>query len=378
VDWSTVEEFIKDVFYGPLSGLPTILPELDDSKLRIVIDFSIHHHADQFTFALFQEILSRDTLLDSIGVWLEKVPVLVYSLLKYALRDVEGTLLPPSFLLRLGIICQSIIRSANQVGITSLVAFEKISSSLSHLTLKTYFDLLWMAAMSIRSLELCREVMVVMSDSRAIHDNNSPMLGYAHKHGLAIACDRAEEAADACPCDDFGKPTKRGKAPASVAVFFDKEETFVVHVHIRVDREFPVRLGSHVRLRASLAAENDNTDLERIIMDGVVTQSGRGQLRVELFHAPPPETEDMGWLMYVAGSTTTSRAMMDAVLKLATEGNEACGLCGIITGAEVSDFAPELPVDDNGEGMETFNESQRDAIRSISSPMSLIWGPPGR
>lgn len=167
-----------------------------------------------------------------------------------------------------------------------------------------------------------------------------------------------------------------------VSVFSVPEKTYHVRVHVRVDAGSSARNGSHIRLRAVSVAENEGRSLARVIMDGIVATAGRGELFVILFHPPPPELEQMQWLMYHAGITTTARTMLDAIIKISTEGPTACSLHGVITGShiELPPPSPLLPGVglDRDEDLARFNQSQRNAILSSRFPLSLIWGPPGR
>ncbi|THU75923.1 hypothetical protein K435DRAFT_595598, partial [Dendrothele bispora CBS 962.96] len=90
----------------------------------------------------------------------------------------------------------NIIRSANTLGIASLVALEKISANIARLSSREYLDLLWLTALSVRSMQLVQEIMFVLNDCRATSNDQSAAARYERQHGLGIAIDRAEEAVD--------------------------------------------------------------------------------------------------------------------------------------------------------------------------------------
>jgi hypothetical protein len=116
-----------------------------------------------------------------------------------------------------------------------------------------YLHLLMLASLSVRSSELVQEVLLVLHECRADVMAQSPMMEYAHKHALGITFDRAEEAADECPCNDQGRPKKprgRGPPPATVRLVPVPDEPTQVIAHVRVDEPTPVRIHSHVRLQA--------------------------------------------------------------------------------------------------------------------------------
>ena len=73
-----------------------------------------------------------------------------------------------------------------------------------------------------------------------------------------------------------------------------------VIAHVRIDALNPVRLHSHVRLQA--ATDPEKGWVKVAILDGVVVQSAKGEVKIELNHPPPPELERMQWRMYEAGS----------------------------------------------------------------------------
>ncbi|KAG5223222.1 RNA-dependent RNA polymerase [Salix suchowensis] len=221
-------------------------------------------------------------------------------------------------------------------------------------------------------------------------------LSHAHRHGLAVSFDRAEEeeAADECPCDEEGKP-KRQRTPPTIVKLTATETFNHVKAAIRVDdRSSGVRLHSHVRLQA--ASHPDRGWVSPPIVDGIAIQSLKGELKIEVQQPLPPEATRMSWKMYNAGSIgnlicfpswgitlsmylATAKAMMDALLRLATDGAESCLFHGHITGAEVvgdgGETAPQAGL--AGTPIEGLNRSQSDAVHASDAPLSLIWGPPG-
>ncbi|KAK0477845.1 hypothetical protein IW261DRAFT_1321521, partial [Armillaria novae-zelandiae] len=76
-----------------------------------------------------------------------------------------------------------------------------------------YFGLLRQMALSVRALQVAQEVLFVLNDSRATLPDIPPEQKYGSKFALGIAFDRAEEAADECPCNEDGRPRKQRTAP---------------------------------------------------------------------------------------------------------------------------------------------------------------------
>ncbi|KAF9057077.1 RNA-directed RNA polymerase [Panaeolus papilionaceus] len=355
-----------------------LLSTKDDIDIDKVMSFAMKHHAHTEVVWTF-EFLAHSTPMspDVLAAWIERVPSLVYNLLQIyppgedlALTEELQPVTQP--------IIRNIIRSANETKIATLVALEKLAKSIGELTLEQFVDLLMLSALSVRSPQLCQEVLLVLSDSYHDHCPPSSSAEYGRKQALGVAFDRAEEAADECPCDEDGRPRKRQSvAPSHAKLSFtpDYPSTSQIKAEIRIDARNAIRIHSHVRLQA--ASRADNRWINAPIMDGLVVQASKGELKLQLLHPAPPEMEEMDWNMYDAGSTATSNAMMDAIKRLLTETNECCAFYDLI----VND-APVLGLN-NRETIgsqvdpEDLNESQLRAMRSWRSPLSLIWGPPG-
>ncbi|KIK00426.1 hypothetical protein K443DRAFT_611821 [Laccaria amethystina LaAM-08-1] len=394
VDWSKEPDWLKSAFYPAKNpqGLPSsrqpkthtqetmdgvlsrrMLPELDQ-----ILDFGLMYHAEDEVSLVFHYLLLLQPFPQGMVVkWIDKYPPLVFTALKVYPPD-EDLKLPPETEQMTRTIVQAIIRSANDLRIASLVALEKIAGSIALLPIDEYIELLMLAALSVRSSQLVQEVLLVMNDIRLAHCPQTPVLEYGHKHALGVVFDRAEEAADECPCNEDGKPRKQRNPPSQTNLTFVPDDTTHVMATLRVDAKTAIRLHSHVRLQATSKAENRWIDAP--VLDGLVVQAMKGELKIKLLHPAPPETERMDWVVFNAGSIATSRAMLDALLRLLTQKQAACLFYSFITGDE--EEAPEdqqvpsveviPPGDDSG-----LNESQRMAVQSWAAPLSLIWGPPG-
>jgi hypothetical protein len=324
VDWDSEDtKDLKDVFYRNLPGIPfssikqkhteasmaqclarQMMPEIDK-----IMEFTIKYHAEEELFLIFGDVIRRQPLSVSFVIeWIERYPSLTFALLKAYPPDDEFRLHTELEALT-DTIARNIIRSANETRIAALVALEKIAKSIGELATAHYIDLLILTALSVRSKTLVQEVLLVLSDSRFQHcpDVDSAATTYAHKHALGVAFDRAEEAADECPCNDDGRPRKKQRvAPAHAKLTFGPDYIKIgqIMATIRIDAPNSVRLHSHVRLQAASKAENRWIDAP--IMDGIVVQAMKGELKINLFHPAPPEMESMDWNLYDAGSTGKS------------------------------------------------------------------------
>jgi regulator of nonsense transcripts 1 len=376
------------------------LSKRSTSEIEQIMSFALKYHAEEEVFLIFGSVITRmPENLEVVRDWLDRFPPLVFALLKAFPPNEDRNL--PEEIAELGHhIVRNIIRAANPLKIAVLVALEKISGTIASLPVDQYFDLLMLAALSVRSQQLVQEVLLVLNDCRLNAGQDTPAVKYGCKLAVSITFDRAEEAGDECPCNDDGRPQKQRAPPTHVRLSFVADHPSQVKAVVRIDAKSVVRLHSHVRLQATSKATN--RWIEAPIVDGVVVLALKGELKIDLFHPPPPEMEEMDWNMYNAGSigkfigvstssllantklpTATSKAMMDAVLRLLQEGAGCCRFHRIITGDRAqgedeptienttSDQSP-VQVSDH------LNASQILAVESCRVPLSLIWGPPGR
>ena len=366
-------------------------------ELDVIMGMAMEYHADDMLFASFRALLSHQPFNQPFVVkWMEMEPQLVFVVLKVFPPDDTHRLHEETSVLR-DCIVRNIIRSANKLGIASLVALEKIAASISGIPIREYIDLLMLASLSIRSQQLVQEILLVVNECRQEAIEASDASAYAHKHALAVAFDRADEAGEECPCDDNGKPRKQRTAPSIVKLSPVESKASHVKAAVRVDLSTQVRLHSHIRLQA--ASKTEKEWVEAPILDGVVIVAMKGELTIELMHTPPPEMSRMDWKMYNAGSigksilfrgsrfsyngpSATSRAMMDAIARLCQEGDSCCAFQRFITrqplATETHEEEEDIDQDVNTPDEDDhLNPSQRRAVQSCAAPFSLIWGPPG-
>lgn len=321
VEWDSEEaQGLQDVFYRNIPGirLSSIKQKHNESsmakclerkmmpEIERIMAFAIKYHADIELFLIFGHVIRlQPPSLQFIVEWIRRYPPLTFALLQAYPPDAELQLAPELDPIADHII-RNIIRSANETRIAALVALEKIAKSIGWLKTDMYIDLLMFTATSVRSKQLVQEVLLVLNDSRVQHcpDSDASATTYARKHALGVAFDRAEEAADECPCNDDGKPRKKQRvAPSHSKLTFgpDYLDNGEVIATIRIDARSSVRLHSHVRLQAASKAENQW--IEAPIMDGIVVQALKGELKIALHHPAPPEMENMDWNIYDAGTT---------------------------------------------------------------------------
>ena len=408
VDWDKQPDWLYALFF-PLHFDPSSLSkptrgtisnslqgrEIDDVELALSV--SLKYHAEDELFYIFQHLIQREPFpVTCTFTWVDRHPPLVFVLLKTFPPDPETHCLPEILREQAHRILRALTLSANELKIATLVGMEKISESIRQIALADYFELLSLTALSIRSQQLVQEVLLVLNDCRTEGETNAARR-YGYRNALAVAFDVAEEAADECPCDENGRPRRQKTPPTQTRLtYIPGEEPSLMKAAIRVDAKCSARLHSHIRLEASSKPENRWISIP--ILDGLVIQAGKGELRVQLLYPPPPEVESMNWNLYTAGSIgklnysltyfrlliwlkATSRAMTDAILKLLTECEQCCAFHSLITGeiiAEGSVAAERETVSSEFEPGNHLNASQRAAVMSLTQgSLSLIWGPPG-
>ncbi|KAJ7639973.1 RNA dependent RNA polymerase-domain-containing protein [Mycena polygramma] len=381
-DWLDADRYppwLKNAFHPRLreDEFERFLDEITALQMEQVMQFSLKYHLEEETFWVFNHIIGVVPLRrEEVTKWMDTYPPLVFSLLK-AYPPLDDCLLPDTISPLATPILNNLIRSANSLRVAVLVALEKISGTIGALPLAVYFDLLWLTAGSVRAQELVQEVLLVLNDCRLSCESDLAFR-YGAKHALAIAFDRAEDAFAECPCDEDGKPKRQRTAPAHTRLTPVEDEPLCVKAPLRIDAKSDVRLHSHVRLQA--ASKPDNRWVEAIVLDGVVVQSSKGDVKVELMHPPPPEMEEMDWNLYHAGITATSKAMMEALLRLLDDREVACRYYSIITGTEPKSPTVLASATSNpgNESYTDLNESQITAVESTDKPLCLVWGPPGK
>lgn len=387
---------------GPLDDATSVLATCSLEDSLQYFRMARLHRAEDRMFHIFEALLRKDELpLDTVAICMDEHPPLAYCALKRFLqpetvdieRPVEG---------RLAImVLRNVIMSANDLGMAALAGLERLAPFIVDLDLATYLDLLWTACITIRAPEIVQEVLLVLQDCRISERPFTPVEQYAHSHTLAVVFDRAEEAADSCPCDEQGRPKRQREAPISAKLCpippprnrnpgteeeqvepeMQSEFTIPTRVmaNVRVDLKIPIRIHSHVRLR--VASTPEHSTLPAAVVDAVVVRASRGELSLEVLHPLPPEWDSVDWYLYPSGSIVTSRAMVDAVQRLALEGMECCHFGNIIVGeAPLQQDDENLPREgpNNLELTSPLNDSQRAAVAAARlGCMSLIWGPPG-
>jgi hypothetical protein len=382
VDW---EEHLVFVPYFTSRDLALWAPEYLGSRplaeIEALMSFCIHYHQEDDLFTAFKVLITIDPMpLDPIIRQIESYPPLAFALL-HTYPPTDDFNMPDSITRLAFPILQGIIKSANEQGMACLVVLEKVARTIGSMSIEHYLKLLMLASCCIRSKQIVQEVLLVLSDGRREYSEDTAVSRYVIKHSLAVAADRTEEAADTCPCDDRGRPRKQRTPPSQTTLSFDREKPNHLKAMIRIDARSAVRLHSHVRLQAASKTTNEWTDAP--IIDGLVVGAPKGEYIIETMYPPPPEVERMDWNMYDAGSTATAQAMIDALQRLAQQGEDCCQYVSSIVGSDTGPVVSPLDEDEDdpqlpADVITNLNDSQAGSVRLCDrSQLSLIWGPPG-
>lgn len=390
-DWST-DPAAEGIFTQSLDQARTQLDDASLLDLYKYFKFAIKYRCEDRIFLIFEILLGKEEIpVDQLGTYMDAYPSLAYCVLKKFLPELSGEL--PDDLASIGLcVVRNVIRSANHFGIAALAALERLAHEITKLDFQSYCETLWWTVHTVRAPQLFQEVLMTLHDSRATVFSQDNLSGYAHIKALGVVFDRAEEAADTCPCDDAGRPKRQRTPPIHATLRPSKtspdddpnpELSFktLVTACIRVDAQTNVRLHSHVRLKVASPAES--SVLPATIVDAIVIRASRGELLLDVNYPLPPEWDTIDWLLYDAGSTATSRAMINAVQTLAEDEEDCCKFSGIITGtrngSDMDENADESAIGAaDHELPTTLNDSQCAAVRSARpGRLALIWGPPG-
>ncbi|EKM53816.1 uncharacterized protein PHACADRAFT_125775, partial [Phanerochaete carnosa HHB-10118-sp] len=214
VNWEERPAEERTVLVGALDAASRVLDATSSDDALGYFYMARKHRAEDRMFHIFESLLRKDDFpLHTVLTAMVEHPPLAYCALKRFLSEEPAELSEPlRARLAIAVLIQ-IVRSANDLGMAALAALERLASVIAKLDLSAYLDLLWLAALCVRSFEVVQEVLLVLHESRTAQQDVPAIEAYAHKHALAIVFDRAEEAADACPCDEQGRPRRQKTAP---------------------------------------------------------------------------------------------------------------------------------------------------------------------
>ncbi|EED83333.1 predicted protein [Postia placenta Mad-698-R] len=243
-------------------------------------------------FLLFDILLHReDVPFDNIDACMQQHPALTYSVLKHYLP--AGLVCLPDVMAPLAtFIMHNVIPSATHFRIAALAALERLAEDLARIDHAAYFGLLWSVALGVRPADLVQELLLpstfvaltalecLTQDlaridraayfgllwSVALAAGEGVDAGaarcYVYKAALRTVFDCAEEAADACLCDELGRQWRQRAAP-----MFTRR----IPPKAKGDADAPVRGVTSPEERAGLTVSAGTA-----VLDVVVLCAGKG------------------------------------------------------------------------------------------------------
>lgn len=262
----------------------------------------------------------------------------------------------------------AVVRSANLLGDQALIYLERdLSSLVETLSVAEIVELIWRSSVSVRSPLLARDMVFALQGLGKV--GRTALEEYVLDQATSLAIDYGGEVARSSKCDEFGVPRAR---PLDQLVHKPKPESQnILSIDIRTDARFPLRPGDHLRIRTPDDACFGGGEVE--VFDCIVRSSDSSSAHLENLHPHPPQLDEASWSLVPCGQTTTTRAALDALVKLAGGELDFLRLADLIAGSPtpsepILHFDPPPPT-------EALNDSQNRAVAAaVSNRLSLIWG----
>jgi AAA domain len=266
-------------------------------------------------------------------------------------------------------ILRAIVVSANQMQELAVLPFKKVLSQTHHIPMSSFFDLVELIALTVRSPEVALDLLLECLEPQTsrILTERPAVVELAVRSGIGIALDHIDEASQ----------SKSHRSGLLDLKFADaNSRSFVLECRLRLDAPSSGALaqGDHVQLTAASSPQN-SLIANCYSIDAQVLLYEPGFAKFQCLHPPPRFVQECSWLLDNCGSFVTSKTMLTAVNTFATQLGECCRVYRPILGVASSGldvlsstFTPR----------EDLNDSQNKAIQfSLSFPLTCLWGPPG-
>jgi hypothetical protein len=377
---SASDSFVQLVRQHELEAL-ALVDSVDDYALAFRVLLELDHRT--FLLACFDHLLQNPKVIGAdprpvlyaMVKFLTKAPFLAISFGKpwqasfgvEVLEVLEVSVIP---------ILRAFILSATSVG--GLVV-EPLKTTLdnipdSSLSISEFVQLVELVSMTARSPEVAMDLLleclekgsgrILSRPAKAIRQTVKSLLGIALNH-IAEASEISKQSEELF---ELKFVSEGDEGCASVDVVF------------RIDAPGGTpENSSHLRLTVATLPANVHVGTKYSV-DGLVTRSQQGSIRVRCLHPLPPYFEQCSWRIENCGSFATTKTTFDALRTLATEREQCCGIAGWLLDLP----GPSLPLDlglpatRNWYAVEKLNTSQNAAIEAaLEYPLILMWGPPG-
>jgi AAA domain len=266
-------------------------------------------------------------------------------------------------------ILRAIVLSANEMQELIVPPFRKVLSQVQHMPMSSFFELVELIALTVRSPELALDLLVDCLESEAIRilTERPIVVQLVLRSAIGIVLDHIDEASQSQShrSDLLGLKFADGDSRSST-----------LHCRLRIDAPSTGTLmqGDHIRLTAASSPFNSLAE-HLYSMDAQVLASEPGVAKFSCLQPPPRFVEDCSWLLDNCGSFITSKTSLDAVHTFTTQLGQCCGVHQQILG--LADCQPDL-ASHSYMARDDLNASQNKAVQSsLCHRMTCLWGPPG-
>lgn len=377
---SAPESIVQLIRQQDLEAL-VLLDSVDDYTLAFTLMLTLDHKT--FLLACFDHLLQNPEVigvdprpvLHTMVKFLAKAPFLAISFgrpwqgnfSEDVLAVLEVSIIP---------ILRAFILSATSAGILVVESLKTTLSSIpdSSVSVSEFVQIAELVSLTARSPEIAMDVLLecLENESGRILSGPSGTIRQTVRDLIGIALDHIAEASE--------EARQREDLFELKFVSKDDEGCTTVDVAFRIDAPGGTpENSSHLRLTVATIPANAHTG-GRYSIDGLVTRSQQGSVRVRCLHPLPPYFEQCSWRIENCGPFVTAKTTFDAVCTLATEREQCCGIADLLLDLS----APSSPLDNgdtdtqNWHPLGKLNASQNVAIKAaLESPLVLLWGPPG-
>jgi regulator of nonsense transcripts 1 len=382
VDWSSEPDYLIQI--AKEKSLSAFKALESETQYGHVFDWLFKRNEKNMLLQSFKYLLGQ--LRDS-DFGLVKTPMMVQTMLDFlkhapflsvTFAQIDSwTTLPPEVYRVLGNsgpeVLQGHILSANEMQEFVVEPFKRVMSQIQSMSLTDFADLVELISLTVHSSDIALDLLLgcLEQESTRVLPGDLAMIQHFVRNIIGIALDHIDEAAQ--PHISREELLDLKLRPGS------SEGYLVVESQLRIDAPTTgtLALKDHVRLTSASSPANSVT-AQLCSVDALVESSQPGLATFHCLHPLPPFVEQCSWKLQNCGSFVTTKTMFDAVLTLATQRQECCGITEQILGTQKDPFNGRkmLPIGFTVEG--NLNASQNAAVEaSLCYPLTCLWGPPG-
>lgn len=268
------------------------------------------------------------------------------------------------------LLVRALIQASNDIGFFTVEAMRNVLYEAKCLYIATFREVVEQTCLVVNSLEQILDIFFEVLEplSHVLPGESLYVRNYLARSAFGIALDHSEEARESQSKHDELWAFKP---------FALLPTLLVLKSNRRLDAPQLERLvaGDHVRFKRARYPENVLL-AELPTIDTIVESTQPGEVTFKALTYPPAFAAQGRWYIKHCGSFVTSKAMMDSLVTLLEDKQDACALYSLIvedqplpgTAFECSNYIPRGDL----------NESQNQAVMvSLAFLLTCIWGPPG-